>query len=197
MRQFSLNLSTRPFKPYRAINLGLLIVLFILIAASAGQVYIYQQNSSLAASIRGDQQRIKAEADRLNREVQALGAKMYSANAATKMEEVEFLNQILLRKSFSWTRVFANLEEIMPDNVFLLNLRPFVDDAGKMGLNIEIRGKSHDDAVAFVRTLEESAIFGAVAVAVEERTDAGEVEMSLSAYYFPEAEVRVSPKGAE
>src|SRR5215216_878601 len=133
MGQFNLNLSTRPFKPYRAVNLGLLILLLILIAVSAGQVYTYQQNSTLAASIRGNQQKTKEESERLTKELTALNAKMYSGNAAAKISQVEILNQILLRKSFSWTKVFANLEEVIPENVYLLSLRPFIDDKGNMG----------------------------------------------------------------
>ena len=194
MGQFNLNLSTRPYKPYRAVNLGLMILLLVLIAVSAGQVYTYQQNSSFAATIRGDQLKNKEEADQLRKEVGLLRDKMYSGNAATKMTEVEFLNQLLKRKSFSWTTVFANLEEIMPENVYLLNLRPFVDEKGQMGLNIDLRGRTFADAQGFVKTLESSRIFSEIAVAAEEKKDAlpmGEVELTLSTYYVP------AKKGAE
>ena len=43
MGQFDLNLSTRPFKPYRAVNLGLFVLLMILGVISAAQVLSYQQ----------------------------------------------------------------------------------------------------------------------------------------------------------
>lgn len=191
MGQFNLNLSTRPFKPYRARNLALVLLLLILITVSAGQVYTYQQNSSLANGIRGSQQKIKEESEQLTKQLGELNAKMYSGNAAAKMAQVEFLNELLVRKSFSWTKVFANLEEIMPEDVHLLNLRPFIDEKGQLGLNINIRGRSHDAAVGFVKTLEDSEIFGDIAVALEERKDTiGEVEMALSTYYSPD-------KGAE
>ena len=196
MGQFNLNLSTRPFKAHRAVNLGLLILLLILIAFSLGQIYTYQQNSSLAASIRGNQQKSKEESEQLTKELTALNAKMYSGNAAAKMTQVEILNQILLRKSFSWTTVFANLEEVIPENVYLLSLRPFIDEKSNMGLNIIFRGKSFADGHEFVRTLEDSAIFSNIALAVEEKKDTqaaiGEVEMTLSAYY-----VYIPEKGAE
>src|SRR6185503_8792958 len=113
MGQFNLNLSTRPFKAYRAKNLGLLILFLVLVAVSTWQVYTYQQNSALAASIRGDQQKAKEESERLTKELGILNAKMYSGNAADKIKQVQILNEILLRKSFSWTKVFANLEEVM------------------------------------------------------------------------------------
>jgi Tfp pilus assembly protein PilN len=194
MGQFNLNLSTRPFKAYRGVNLGLFILLVVLITVTAVQIYTYRQNSALAASIRGNQLRTKEEAERLTKALQDLNVKRYSGNAAAKMSQVEILNQILLRKSFSWTKVFANLEEVIPENVYLLSLRPFIDDKGNMGLNITFRGRSFADGHEFVKTLETSNIFSNIALAEEKKNDTqaapGEVEMVLSAYYIyvPEKE---------
>jgi Tfp pilus assembly protein PilN len=187
MGQFNLNLSTRPFKPYRAANLGLLILFLSLVAVSVWQVYTYQHNSGLAAGIRPDQQKLQAESERLSKELTALNARMFSGNAAEKISQVTILNNILLRKSFSWTKVFANLEEVMPENVHLMTLSPFADEQGNIGLNIVFRGKSFDDGHLFVKTLETSPIFSNVVLAIEELTPSaltpGEVEMALSAQY--------------
>jgi Tfp pilus assembly protein PilN len=191
MGQFNLNLSTRPFKPYRAANLGLFALLLVLAAVSVVQFYTYQQNSSLAASIRDNERKAKEESELLTQRLARLNAEMYSNNADTKLEQVAFLNQLLLRKSFSWTRVFANLERVIPENVYLLNMHPFIDDKGMMGLNIVIRGRSFNDATEFVSTLEDSGIFAQITVAKEQLMNpAGEVEFALSTYYFPEDEKR-------
>jgi hypothetical protein len=187
MGQFNLNLSTRPFKPYRAANFGLLALFLSLIAVSVWQVYTYQQNSALAASIRPNQQKAQEESERLSQQLTRVNAQMFSDNAADKISQVQILNNILLRKSFSWTTVFANLEQVMPENVHLLNLRPFVDDKGNMGLNITFRGRTFDDGHLFVKTMETSPIFSNVVLAIEAPTGKeavpGEVEMALSAYY--------------
>src|SRR5688572_16884465 len=148
MGQFDLNLSTRPFKPYRATNFGLLVLLLGLLAVSAGQVLSYQQNSSLASVSREVEQEVRMSNDELTSRVQQLNAKMTSGNATAKLSEVELLNRLLIRKSFSWTRVFANLEKVMSDDVRLLSLAPFVDDAGRIGINMDIRGRTLADATA-------------------------------------------------
>ena len=193
MRQFELNLSTRPFKPYRAINLGLFVLLLILGAVSVMQVYSYQRYSALAADRRAIEMEARAESDKLQQDLQALNAKMASGNASAKLSEVELLNRLLLRKSFSWTRVFANLERVMPENVRLISLRPFVDEQGKIGLNMEIRGRTHAEATDFLRTLEESQVFTDVALALEEqKDDAGEVQFTLSTYYNGQTEKGVN-----
>jgi Tfp pilus assembly protein PilN len=191
MGQFNLNLSTRPFKPYRAANLGLFTLLVVLVAVSVIQFYSYQQNSSLAAGIRDNERKAKEESEALTTRLKAVTSQMYSNNASTKLEQVAFLNEVLKRKSFSWTQVFANLERVTPENVYLLNMHPFIDEKGMMGLNIVLRGRSFVDATEFVSILEDSGIFAQVTVAKEElKTSQGEVEFALSAYYFPEEEKR-------
>lgn len=192
MGKFDLNLSTRPFKPYRAVNLGLFALLLVLLAVSAAQFLNYQQYSTMAASTREEEQKAQADASLAGVELQTLNDGLKKNNADVKISEVEALNRLLLRKSFSWTSVFANLERIMPENVRLVSLRPFVDEQGKIGLNIDIRGRSFADAAQFLRTLEESKIFTDVALAVEQKverrdirdlTPSGEVEFTLSSYY--------------
>lgn len=192
MGQFDLNLSTRPFKQYRAVNLGLFALLLILLAISAAQIFNYQEYSAKASASREEEQKAREEATFASTQLQSLNDGLKKNNADVKISEVEALNRLLLRKSFSWTSVFSNLERIMPENVRLISLRPFVDEQGRTGLNIDIRGRSFADAAQFLRTLEESKIFTEVALAVEQKvartdtrdlTPSGEVEFSLSSYY--------------
>jgi len=199
MGQFDLNLSTRPFKPYRAANFGLLTLLLLLIAVSAYQVLNYQQFSSYAASSRKEEQEVRANTDMVTASVQKLNEKMASGNATSKLSEVEMLNRILIRKGFSWTKVFANLEKAMPENVRLVSLRPFLDETERIGLTMDVRGRTLGDATEFLRTLEQSSIFSEVSLAVQETKNTnGEVEFSLSSYYMePQpkaAEARPQPK---
>ncbi|HET9216793.1 MAG TPA: PilN domain-containing protein [Terriglobia bacterium] len=195
MGQFDLNLSTRPFKPYRAANFGLLVVLLALIAVSAGQLLSYQQYSSLADESRQAEQDVRMSNDELTAQVQQLNAKMASGNANAKLSEVELLNRLLVRKSFSWTAVFANLERVMSDDVRLVSLIPFVDEKGQIGLTMNIRGRTLSDATAFLRTLEDSDIFTDVSLSIQEKKDAaGEVQFTLTASYTPpEPKASITP----
>jgi hypothetical protein len=186
MGQFDLNLSTRPFKPYRARNLGLFAILMTLIAVSAYQVYNYQRYSALAAASRQEENLKRQEADKLKEDLRALTGKMNRGNAGAKLSEVEQFNQLLIRKSFSWTRVLATLEGLVPADVRVVNLQPFVDEHGKTFLNMHVRGRTLEDATRFLKALETSKAFGDVALAIEEKKDSvggNEVEFTLSAYY--------------
>jgi Tfp pilus assembly protein PilN len=195
MGQFDLNLSTRPFKPYRAVNLGLFALLVILGAISSVQISSYQQYSSLAAERRAEESQLKEDADLTTRQLEALNKELSTGNAPMKLAEIQQLNHLILRKSFSWTSVFANLERVTPENVRLVNLRPFLDEGSmRTGLNMEIRGRSQADATLFLRTLEQSPLFTDVILATEQRIDnLGEVAFSLSSFYNqPEARTKAA-----
>ena len=184
MGQFDLNLSTRPFKAYRAINLGLFVLLLILAAISAVQISSYQQYSSLDAESRAVEKQAREDSDLLSRRLDALNKELATGNAPMKLAEIEQLNQLILKKSFSWTRLFANLERLTPENVRLVNLRPFFDEAtNRQGLAMEIRGRSLPDATLFLRTLEQSPVFSDVILATEIKDANGEVAFTLSSFY--------------
>jgi Tfp pilus assembly protein PilN len=194
MGQFDLNLSTRPFKPYRAINLGLLVLLLILGAISSVQISSYQQYASLAAESRAVEKQAREDSDLLNRQLEKLNKELSTGNAPMKLAEIEQLNQLILKKSFSWTRVFAHLERVTPENVRLVNLRPFVDEkTNRTGLTMEIRGRSLADATLFLRTLEQSQVFTDVILATEEERP-GETAFSLSSFYSEPEKPKAAPE---
>jgi len=200
MGQFDLNLSTRPFRAYRAKNLGLFVLLVVLVAVSVYQLYSYQHYSALAAASREEEMMKRAEADKVGDRNRSLNVKMKSINANAKLSEVALLNDLILKKSFSWTRVLATLEGLVPDDVRLVSLRPFIDEHGKIYLNMNIRGRTLADANQFLRALENSKVFTDVALAIEERKGtaaSSETEFTLSAYYVAPPPVAPAPAPAK
>jgi len=197
MGQFDLNLSTRPFKPYRAINLGLFVLLLILAGISSVQLSGYQQYSSLAAESREVERQAREDSQLLARQLDGLNKELATGNAPLKLAEIEMLNQLILKKSFSWTRLFANLERITPENVRLVNLRPFFDEpTSRTGLTMEIRGRSLADATLFLRTLEQSQAFTDVILASEVESGNGETQFTLSSFYSEPEKPEVKNKAA-
>src|SRR4029077_9826481 len=110
MGGFGLNLSTRPFPAYRAANLGLTAVLFVLIAVSAWQGFSYVHYTKLAADIRSAESTARAEATAYSSKAQQLQSKLDTPAAKAKLTEIDYLNNLIARKNFSWTRVWSILE---------------------------------------------------------------------------------------
>jgi hypothetical protein len=193
MAEFDLNLSTRPFPAYRLVNIALVCVLVVLTALSVLQAVGFNRYSRLARSIRSQEQDTRVEADALGKQVAELGSKLDRPESTAKLNEIGFLNHLILRKNFSWTRLFAILEDMVPDNVHLTNMTPDIGATEGVTLHLGVEAKSIADVTVFVERLEKSKVFENVVLTVEEKdepTISNDVRLTLSAVYYPQRDVR-------
>ena len=193
MADFDLNLSTRPFPAYRLLNLALASLLVVLALASVWQVYGFLEYSTMARAIRGDEDAVRVEAEALRGQAAELEGRLDRPEAAAKLNEIEYLNGLIARKKLSWTRLFASLEDMVPDTVHLVSLAPTVGADGSVVLNIAVRGRSIADVSEFLEALEQSPVFENVVVDVETKQDAGastDVNVTLTANYYSQRETR-------
>jgi len=191
MGELRLNLSTRPFPAYRAVNVGLMAVLVVLIGVSVWQSLSYARYTKLAGQIRSEEQKARAESDALTTKSQQLETKLDTPSAKAKLTEIGYLNTLIVRKGFSWTRVFSVLEQMIPEGVHLTSLRPEVGESGRLILHIDVRGKNIVDVSDFIDLLEKSDLFENVVPHFEEKKDViagkGDVDVSLTMFYLPDA----------
>ena len=191
MAQFDLNLSTRPFPAYRLINVALASMLVVLALLSFWQTVGFVRFSTMAQAIRTSEQEARVESEALGERVGELGSRLDRPEATAKLNEIGFLNMLIARKHLSWTRLFADLEDMVPDSVRLVTLSPVIGADGIITLNISLRGKSIDDITEFVERLEKSPVFANIVVNTEERQDPGpDIQVVLSTGYFPQRESR-------
>ncbi len=73
-------------------------------------------------------------------------------------DKSEFLNQLILRKEVSWTRIFINLEKMMPPHLRVLSVQPSVVK-DQILINMQLGGDSRDRAAELVRRMEKSKTF--------------------------------------
>lgn len=190
---FDLNLSTRPFPAYRAINVALAIILVVLIGLSVWQAVGFAKYSRLARSIRPEEQTVRVDAESLGQRVVELGSTLDKPESTAKLNEIGFLNHLILRKDFSWTRLFAVLEELVPDNVHLTDLTPDVAANGKITLHLAVQARSIADVTVFIKRVEMSPEFENVIVMVEQKNESSasnDVNVTLTAVYYPQRDVR-------
>lgn len=192
MSQFDLNLSTRPFRSYRLQTLLLSVAVVALVGASVGQFIGFKRDSRLTSQVRGQAQSAQVDADVLGRQINELDAKLSRPEAVDKISEIQFLNGIIARKTFPWTRIFSDLEELMPETVHLISLRPDVADDGTARLHIEVRAKTVDDWVKFAAALQSVPAFDELVVSTEEKRQeiktGNDVSFSFVVRYHPDKE---------
>lgn len=192
MAEFDLNLSTRPFPAYRLINLALAILLVVLVVVSLWQAVGFLRYSSMAGGIRANERNARAEAEALGRRAAEFESRLDRPEATAKLAEIGFINSLIMRKEFSWTKMFGNLEDIVPENVHLISLTPSFAPTGVIAMNMSVQGRSIADVTEFVDRLERSPVFTDVKVTVEEKQSSTtpDVNITLTANYYPQRDVK-------
>ena len=154
----TLNLASRPYVELRPLykRLRLMAGLLLVMALAFWWVLRTEHARAEAAQARVDtiQSSIaRAQADRQ----QAEAAMRQPANAEV-LTQAQFLNNLYLRKAFSWTAVMMDLEQVLPVGVQVMNIDPQVSKDGHVVIRMRVAGP-REKAVDLVRNLEKSHRF--------------------------------------
>lgn len=107
----------------------------------------------------------------------------------TTRDESRFLNQLIERKAFSWTRVLETLEKVMPPRVHLVSISPTLDEDNQLALKMVVAGDSRDRAIELERRMEESRRFAQTYIVSEAQRQSatGDSEQAeIAAIYIPQ-----------
>ena len=110
-------------------------------------------------------------------------------NRSTR-DQSQFLNELIERKAFSWTRVLENLEKVMPPRVHLVSISPQLDEDNQLGLKMMVAGDSRERAMELARRMEESRRFAQTQIISEhflQGTTGDTEQFEIAAVYIPEA----------
>jgi Tfp pilus assembly protein PilN len=108
----------------------------------------------------------------------------------TTRDESQFLNELIERKAFSWTRVLESLEKVMPPRVHVVAINPELDEDNQLALKMRVAGDSRDRAIELARRMEESRRFAQTSIVSEGhvQSQTGDTEqVDIVAIYIPEA----------
>ena len=107
----------------------------------------------------------------------------------TTRDDSQFLNQLIERKAFSWTKVLESLERVMPPRVHVVSISPELDEDNQLALKMVVAGDSRDRAIELARRMEESRRFAQTAIlrAAHAESQTGDTEqVEIVATYVPE-----------
>jgi hypothetical protein len=88
-------------------------------------------------------------------------ASLAREQTALSDERTLFLTRIYRHKSFSWTGLFNELEEITPPAVRITSIAPFEDD-GDIAVTMSLVGRTLGNVLEMVSALESSSFFATV-----------------------------------
>jgi Tfp pilus assembly protein PilN len=181
-----LNLSTAPLdnkRPFLAAA-GALGVVGLLVFVLLGHAAYTSWRSS--RDLRAEISRWQGEI-RVNREKQAaLEAYFQTAQAKQVLDRAGFLNSLIGQRSFPWTKIFMDLEQILPPGVRVVNISPKLDN-GRAQVELTVGAESDESKIKFLQNLERSKVFSDIQVKADRRADqqstGDKITVQLTAWY--------------
>jgi type IV pilus assembly protein PilN len=199
--RLEINLATQPYQDARrfwfqwggALGALALFTLALLYFTFLGWLGARQDR----ALIRQYEQQIAAR-DKEKADAQAL---MNSPQNAATRDRSQFLNDLFYRKAFSWTRVFEDLERVMPPRVHVVSIQPELGIDNELAIKLVVAGDSRDRALELVRKMEASKHFQQTEIQQETETGSSAnqgdtVKFDINALYVPSIATETAQGGA-
>jgi type IV pilus assembly protein PilN len=167
MIRIDINLSSRPFVNYRKFYLitGSLLGLLFLASFWNWSQYrsSHERREAFVQSLSND--RLKLDA--MGREQEKLLRSLQTSETAEFLDRVEYVNQLINRRTFSWTQLLNDLEKLTPPNLQLASIKPQVRGSDLV-IEIVVKGRVTQDMIQFVSNLENSGKFADVSPIYED-----------------------------
>lgn len=160
----NINLASEPFRRDRPMVLAGVVGGVALGALLAFQVSVIWINRQSTIEARSQVATLDERARTMAAEQARLEATLRQTSNARALEESLFFNSLLRRKGISWTRIFADVEGVLPSNVRLVSVRPAVNQFNEIELQMAVASTSTQPVIQMVQRLESSPLFGATLV---------------------------------
>ena len=154
----TVNLATRPYVELDRIFRQLRIAIGVLALVAIGLLLWLHQRSAVVREQARELQAIQAKTAALTAERARNEARLREPANAAVLQQVQFLNALFQRKSFSWTAVLMDLESVLPAGVQVTSIDPQVAASGEVSIHLRVSGP-RDRSVQMVRNLEASHRF--------------------------------------
>jgi type IV pilus assembly protein PilN len=186
--RMDINLATRPYEDARefwsrwGLGVGVLGLLTLVLVTWAVRGWVKAGRDRQAI---GHLQQQIAERDAERAKAQAFLD--LPANRSTR-DQSQFLNAMIERKGFSWTRVFEDLERVMPSSLHVVSLKPEMNEQKQLELEIKVAGNTRAGALELVHHMEGSQHFQGAQLVEEGQgsQNAAGVAARIVAVYVPE-----------
>jgi Tfp pilus assembly protein PilN len=180
-RPVRINLASEPLENKRLFRatLALSLALIAVLGLAAGWSFIRFQvhNRRLIAEASGlarSLETARSEGSRFRTGAQDLIKKEKS--------EVDFLNDLILRKSFSWVGLLSRLEEALPASGSVTSLSPTFSGGSKAEVTLTAVFQNLNDLLAFIQNLQARG-FSRIRLVSEGKNGYGQLESEIAVIY--------------
>lgn len=125
--KITLNLASQSYRYRRRVRWTLFLVTVLLVSAIGWEMETYQKLKEDEKGLNVRLERIRQDEEKIRGELRAMGRAGNDASLKKIAKEVAFANDLIYRKSFSWTRFLFDLETRVSRNVAIQRIQPTFD----------------------------------------------------------------------
>lgn len=151
-----INLASQPFRRDRAMLAASIAVSVLLVGTLGVLISLALADRTQLADVHHEIDRLNAQVRRVSAEQARLDGVLRRPENAEVLERSVFLNDLLLRKGISWTRIFADLEKALPYNVRVVQIHPVVDAQNHIMLDMQVASESPEPVIQLLKTLAQA-----------------------------------------
>jgi type IV pilus assembly protein PilN len=193
--RININLASNPYEAAReyARRMSMLLAALVLITAILLGYILHQ---------RGETRDVDRQIAQAKQEITALDREKAQAQAILNQpqnrevaDQSAFLNSLFARKALSWTRLFTEMEKMMPPAIHVVSMKPEFNRDNQLVLHVVVATSSRDKAVELVKRMEKSPHFHAPQVEAENAlgegasgATGGNIQFDIAAAYIPFAD---------
>lgn len=156
--RITLNLASRPFFELRPLLMRLRILAAALAVLAVVLFFMARRAENKAAKAEAAVHGWTVATQNLQQQWQQAQTLMREPVNAATLDRSQFLNQVFVRKSFSWTTALMDLELVLPQGVQVISIEPRMTKEGQVLVRLRVNGP-RDKAIQLVANLEKSPHF--------------------------------------
>ncbi len=154
------NLASEPFRRDRPVLVASAVAALLLVAVLAMQLTTIMSQREAGKESRETLASLEARISQLDQEQARIQNELRQPDNAAVLDRSVFLNLLLQRKGISWTRMFADLENVFPGHVRLVTIRPYVTGDNRVQLDMIVGSPEPEPVIDLLKRLETSPLFG-------------------------------------
>ena len=191
-----INLSSRPFRN-RTLPWILSAVLLAVSVFGAFFIFVeYQKVSSQTKAVKDEIAKIEPQINQLKKQ----GEEIKQSLTPEQQNLLRSSHSLVARKRFSWSRLFADLENVLPRDVSVshIGVRDVIDQGGGRmlaELDFSVMSKDYQSVINMINEMSNSGVFQAVELRAQDlQRDKGSLtEYTMQLRYAPRAGMTVTP----
>ena len=162
--RIGINLASEPFRRERALLVASSLLSGLMLASFAALGLMVWQEHQTKAEERRSIEKLEKLVATVDKEQSGVNGVLRTSGNSETLERNLFLNNLIARKGISWTRIFGDLEQVLPYSVRIVSVRPQVDNKNEIQLDMVVGCASAEPIIELIKRLEASPLFGGTQV---------------------------------